>query len=104
MIEILGSFWTAIFAFLLVLTILVYVHEMGHYLAARQCKVRVEVFSVGFGPEIFGRTSKSGTRWKLSAIPFGGYVKMFGESRPDNNSELPSPSELLGLAEYEFSE
>ena len=93
MIEILGSFWTAIFAFLLVLTILVYVHEMGHYLAARQCKVRVEVFSVGFGPEIFGRTSKSGTRWKLSAIPFGGYVKMFGESRPDNNSELPSPSE-----------
>ncbi len=65
--------------FLVVLTILVFVHEMGHYIAARACGVRVEVFSVGFGREIAGWTDKRGTRWRLSLIPFGGYVKMFGE-------------------------
>jgi len=88
-IEFLGGFWTSLLAFLLVLTVLVYVHEMGHYLAARQCKVRVEVFSIGFGPEIFGWTARSGTRWKFSAIPFGGYVKMFGEHAPEETDEHP---------------
>ena len=76
-----------ILPFLVVLTVLVFVHELGHYLAARWCGVRVEVFSVGFGPEIFGRTDRAGTRWKFSAIPLGGYVKMLGDmdasSRPD---------------------
>ena len=76
-----------ILPFLLVLTVLVFVHELGHYLAARWCGVRVEVFSVGFGPELFGRTDRAGTRWKFSAIPLGGYVKMLGDmdasSRPD---------------------
>ena len=65
--------------FLIVLTALVYVHEMGHYLVARWNGVRVEVFSIGFGPEIYGWNNKAGTRWKISAIPLGGYVKMFGE-------------------------
>ena len=68
--------------FLLILTVLVFVHEMGHYLAARRCGVRVEVFSIGFGPELYGWTDRKGTRWKISAIPVGGYVKMFGE-RPE---------------------
>ncbi len=72
--------------FLIVLTVLVFVHEMGHYLIARRNGVRVEVFSIGFGPEIFGWTSKAKTRWKFSLIPLGGYVKMFGDvdvaSRP----------------------
>ncbi len=81
--DFLGGVWTYVLPFLLVLTVLVFVHEMGHYLAARQCGVRVEVFSVGFGPEIFGVTDKAGTRWKFSLVPFGGYVKMFGESPPD---------------------
>lgn len=67
------------FWLLLLLTILVFVHEMGHYLVARLCGVRVEVFSIGFGPELFGRYDKHGTRWKFSAIPLGGYVKMFGQ-------------------------
>ena len=67
------------FWFLLLLTILVFVHEMGHYLIARLCGVRVEVFSIGFGPELFGRNDAHGTRWKFSAIPLGGYVKMFGQ-------------------------
>ncbi|HXV22860.1 MAG TPA: RIP metalloprotease RseP [Alphaproteobacteria bacterium] len=66
--------------FLVVLTVLVFVHELGHYLVARRNGVRVEVFSVGFGPELFGVTDRAGTRWKFSAIPFGGYVKMFGDA------------------------
>ena len=65
--------------FLFVLTVLVFFHELGHYLVARLNGVRVEVFSVGFGPELFGRTDRAGTRWKFSMIPLGGYVKMFGE-------------------------
>ncbi len=74
--------------FLVVLTILVFVHELGHYWIARRKGVKVEVFSIGFGPELFGWTAKSGTRWKVSALPLGGYVKMFGDmdasSRPDD--------------------
>ena len=78
--DILSVIWAYVIPFLIVLTILVFVHELGHYLIARRCGVRVEVFSIGFGPEIFGRTDKAGTRWKFSAIPLGGYVKMFGDA------------------------
>jgi regulator of sigma E protease len=67
------------FWFLVLLTVLVFVHEYGHYIVARWCGVRVEVFSIGFGPELIGRYDKHGTRWKVSAIPLGGYVKMFGQ-------------------------
>ncbi len=67
------------FWFLLLLTVLVFVHELGHYLVARLCGVRVEVFSIGFGPELFGRYDSHGTRWRFSAIPLGGYVKMYGQ-------------------------
>lgn len=67
------------FWFLLLLTVLVFVHEMGHFLVARWCGVRVEVFSIGFGPELLGFTDRHGTRWKFSAIPLGGYVRMFGQ-------------------------
>lgn len=68
--------------FILVLSILVFVHEWGHYIVARMCGVKVEMFSIGFGPELFGRDDKHGTRWKFSAIPLGGYVKMFGDTDP----------------------
>jgi regulator of sigma E protease len=88
-----GGVWTYVLPFLLVLTVLVFVHELGHYLAARQCRVRVEVFSVGFGPELFGFTDRVGTRWKFSLIPFGGYVKMFGESAPDAEDNSVSHSQ-----------
>ncbi|WNJ98498.1 RIP metalloprotease RseP [Thalassospiraceae bacterium LMO-JJ14] len=64
--------------FLVVLSIIVFVHEFGHYWVARRNGVRVEVFSIGFGPEIFGWFDKAGTRWRVSAVPLGGYVKMFG--------------------------
>ncbi len=65
--------------FLIVLTVVVFVHEMGHFIAGRLCGIGVEAFSVGFGPEIAGYTAANGTRWKLSAIPLGGYVKFKGE-------------------------
>src|SRR3546814_13697668 len=62
---------------------------MGHYLVGRWCGIRVTAFSVGFGPELLGFTDSHGTRWKLSAVPLGGYVKFFGDddvsSRPDSN-------------------
>jgi regulator of sigma E protease len=73
--------------FLIVLTVLVFVHELGHYLVARRNGVRIEVFSIGFGPEIFGWFDRAGTRWKLSAIPLGGYVKMYGDA---DASSMPS--------------
>jgi len=68
--------------FLVVLTVLVFVHELGHYLVARMNGVRIEVFSIGFGPELFGWFDRAGTRWKFSAVPLGGYVKMFGDADP----------------------
>ena len=75
--------------FLIILSVLVFIHEMGHYLVARWNGVKVEVFSIGFGREIFGWNDKSGTRWKVSLLPLGGYVKMFGDadaaSTPDGD-------------------
>jgi regulator of sigma E protease len=86
-----------IIPFLIVLTVLVFVHELGHYLVARRNRVRVEVFSIGFGPELFGWNDRAGTRWKFSAIPFGGYVKMFGDadpaSMPGDNLRAMTPEE-----------
>ena len=76
------SGWIYIGAFLLVLSILVFVHEWGHYIVARLCGVRVETFSIGFGKELFGFNDSHGTRWKFSLIPLGGYVKMFGDVDP----------------------
>ena len=74
------EFIFSILAFLLVLTPVVFFHELGHFWAARRSGVVVEVFSVGFGAELFGMTDRHGTRWKFSAIPLGGYVKMAGDS------------------------
>lgn len=72
--------------FLLILTVLVFVHEMGHYWVARRNGVRVEVFSIGFGPELFGWTDRVQTRWKISLLPLGGYVKMYGEHAFDESA------------------
>lgn len=83
--------------FLVVLTVLVFVHEMGHFWIARRNGVRVEVFSIGFGPEIIGWTDKHQTRWKISALPLGGYVRMFGDanamSEPDEAVQAMTPEE-----------
>ncbi len=71
-----SNIWVYGGTFLLVLSVLVFVHEWGHYIVARLCGVRVESFSIGFGKELFGFRDKHGTRWKVSLIPLGGYVKM----------------------------
>ena len=84
--------------FLVVLTILIFVHEMGHYLVARWNGVRVEVFSIGFGPEIKGWNDSTGTRWKFCWIPFGGYVKFFGDS---DGASRPDDETLQELSEAE---
>lgn len=88
-----------IIPFLFVLTVVVFVHEMGHYLVGRWCGIGVKAFSIGFGPELFGFNDRHGTRWKLSAIPLGGYVKFTGDmsvtSTPDPESTGHlSPEEL----------
>lgn len=78
----------SILAFLLVLGVLVFVHEMGHYLAARWRGVHVEAFSIGFGRPITSWTDRLGTVWKLSWIPLGGYVKLHGQERPEDVSDV----------------
>jgi membrane-associated protease RseP (regulator of RpoE activity) len=65
--------------FLAITTVLVTVHELGHYFAARLTGLKIEVFSIGLGPELVGRTDRAGTRWKLGLLPLGGYIRMFGE-------------------------
>lgn len=77
-----GNVWFYGGAFILVLSILVFVHEWGHYIVARMCGIRVETFSIGFGKELLGFDDKNGTRWKVSMIPLGGYVKLFGDVDP----------------------
>ena len=65
--------------FLVVLTVIVFVHEMGHYLVARWNGIAIQTFSIGFGPELFGFNDKAGTRWRVSLIPLGGYVRFVGD-------------------------
>lgn len=88
--EFLLTLWNYVVPFLVVLTVLVFVHEMGHYLVARYCGVTIEVFSIGFGREIFGWNDKVGTRWKFGLFPVGGYVKMLGEVAGADPDEDPS--------------
>lgn len=79
----LDGFLTALhyaWSFFIVLSVIVFIHEFGHYIIAKWCGVRITAFSIGFGREIVGWNDKSGTRWKISLIPLGGYVKMLGDS------------------------
>ncbi|HET7192201.1 MAG TPA: RIP metalloprotease RseP [Pseudolabrys sp.] len=84
--------------FLFVLTIVVFFHELGHFLMARCCGIRVLVFSIGFGPEIAGFNDRYGTRWKFSAIPLGGYVKFFGD---DNAASTPDKAAVAVMTDAE---
>ncbi len=87
-----------IIAFLFVLTVVVFFHELGHFLVARWYGVRVLVFSIGFGRELFGFNDRHGTRWKVSAIPLGGYVKFFGD---ENAASVPDQSAVAAMSEAE---
>ena len=84
--------------FLFVLTIVVFFHELGHFLVARWAGVKVLTFSLGFGPELFGFNDRHGTRWKISAIPLGGYVKFFGD---ESEASTPSAEALANMTEEE---
>lgn len=87
-----------ILPFLAVLTVIVFIHEMGHYLVARWNGVAIHTFSVGFGKELFGFNDKHGTRWRLSAIPLGGYVRFVGDmnaaSMPNHDAAAKLPAEI----------
>jgi regulator of sigma E protease len=93
-----GNYTGWIVPFLFTLTVIVFFHELGHVLVARWCGIRVLVFSLGFGPEIAGYTDRLGTRWKLSAVPLGGYVKFFGD---ENEASVPDPATLAAMTEEE---
>lgn len=84
--------------FLLVLTLIVFIHELGHYLAGRWSGIGITAFSIGFGPEIIGFNDRHGTRWKLSAIPLGGYVKFLGD---EDAASIPDYDALAALPEGE---
>ena len=89
-----------IIPFLFVLTIVVFFHELGHFLVARWAGVKVLTFSLGFGPELVGFNDRHGTRWKISAVPLGGYVKFFGD---DSEASTPSSEALSSMTEEERS-
>lgn len=82
MTDLLSLIWNYGVPFATILTVVVFVHEFGHYWVARRCGVRVETFSIGFGPELFHRMDKHGTRWRVALFPIGGYVKFFGDADP----------------------
>lgn len=84
--SILSGFYN-ISAFIAVITVIVFVHEFGHYYIAKISGVKIEEFSIGMGREIFGFNDKSGTRWKICVLPIGGYVKMFGDASPASNPD-----------------
>jgi regulator of sigma E protease len=84
--------------FLFVLTIVVFFHELGHFLVARWRGVKIVAFSIGFGPEIIGFNDRYGTRWKIAAVPLGGYVKFFGD---DNAASVPDHEAAAGMSEEE---
>src|SRR6516225_6083355 len=79
---------------LFVLTLVVFFHELGHFLVARWCGVAVKVFSIGFGKEIVGYTDRKGTRWRLSIVPLGGFVRFLGD---ENEAGMPDRRALDSL-------
>ena len=89
-----GGVVAYIIPFLFVLSLVVFFHELGHFLVARWCGVRVLVFSIGFGPELIGFNDRHGTRWKISAIPLGGFVKFFGD---ENAASVPDKARLAAM-------
>jgi regulator of sigma E protease len=92
------NFFSVLIPFLFVLTIVVFVHELGHFLVARWCGVKVQAFSIGFGREIWGFYDRYGTRWRLAWIPLGGYVKFIDD---ENGASVPSQDALARLSPQE---
>src|SRR6201995_1453227 len=78
--DLLSWFGWDVIPFIVILSLIVAVHELGHYAVGRWCGVKIEAFSLGFGPELFARVDSRGTRWRLGAFPLGGYVKFWGDA------------------------
>jgi regulator of sigma E protease len=97
-LENIGWLSSYLIPFLFVLTIVVFFHELGHFLIARLCGVRVLVFSIGFGPELIGFNDRYSTRWKIAAIPLGGYVKFFGD---ENAASVPDQAAAAAMSPAE---
>jgi regulator of sigma E protease len=97
----LGGLWgilSVLVPFLFVLTVVVFIHELGHFLVARWCGVKVKAFSIGFGQEIFGFVDRHGTRWRFAWIPLGGYVKFMDD---ENGASVPSRDALARMTPEE---
>ncbi len=98
MLDLITGFATYVVPFIIVLSFVVFFHEFGHFLVGRWCGVKVETFSMGFGPELFAFVDRYGTRWRIAAIPLGGYVKFLGDA---NAASAPDQSGALVLSEEE---
>ncbi len=94
MIESLLQFGHTALSFIVILSIIVFIHEFGHYLAARLCGVKIEAFAIGFGKELFGWTDKAQTRWKVCIAPLGGYVKMYGDATEASTPDAEALDEM----------
>jgi regulator of sigma E protease len=92
MLDQVGSFLVGVASFVTVLSVVVFVHEFGHFQVARWFKVKVDSFSIGFGPEILARTAKDGVRWRLGALPLGGYVKFTGDKDAASTPDFDAPA------------
>jgi regulator of sigma E protease len=92
-----GLIWTVL-AFVVALSVIIAVHEYGHYIVGRWSGIKPEVFSIGFGPVLFSRVDRRGTRWQIAALPFGGYVKFLGDS---NAASAPDGEAIAELSEEE---
>lgn len=102
-IPVIGPFASYAIPFLIVLMVVVFIHEYGHYKVAQWCGVKSDAFSIGFGPELFGWMDKRGTRWKLSLIPLGGYVKFRGDADASSGTVDTEALEKMSAAEREGS-
>ena len=93
-----GSVPMMLLAFVIALSVIVAVHEYGHYIVGRWSGIKAEVFSIGFGPVLFSRTDRHGTRWQIAALPFGGYVKFLGDSNAASAKDGAAMGEMAEMS------
>src|ERR1700710_2247685 len=100
--DLLAWFGWYVIPFIVILSLIVAVHELGHYFVGRWCGVKIDAFSLGFGPELFARVDSRGTRWRIGALPLGGYVKFHGDANASSVGDAangdPSVNRSLTLA------
>ncbi len=96
--DLLSIFLHNLFSFILIISLIVFIHEFGHYFVAKLCGVKIEEFSIGFGKELFGFFDKSKTKWKFCILPFGGYVKMYGDK---NQASVPDYEIVKKMSAHE---